>query len=238
MKITVIGDIHGNKYALDCVLLHINNRDVDVIVSTGDLVGYLPYPNEVIDLIREHKIMVVQGNHDKVIAESRKINLDEINRMSTPEIHKSASAAFTNWCITNENREFLKNLCSKLVFECGDKKVVVVHGSPMRIDEYLYEEEEHLAQVSELISEDVIICGHTHIPYFKQVHGKYFINAGSVGKPKHGDSQGTYVIVEIKKGTVSCSIEEVEYDVNQMMQDIENHPMISDSLVDQLRQGK
>jgi putative phosphoesterase len=237
MKIAVIGDIHGNKYALKSVLEHIEKKDVDFIVSTGDLVGYMPYPNEVIDLIRKHKIIVVQGNHDKVIAESKKISLEEINNMSAQEIQKNASAAFTNWCISDEHREFLKGLCSKLVLEHADKKVIIAHGSPMRIDEYLYENEDHLEQISEKISEDIIICGHTHIPYFKRINEKYFINAGSVGKPKHGDSRGTYVIAMIEKEMVSCSIEKVEYNVNQIIQDIENNRMISDSLIEMLRQG-
>ena len=147
MKIAVIGDIHGNKYALLSVLEHIEKKDVDFIVSTGDLVGYMPYPNEVIDLIRKHKIIVVQGNHDKVIAESKKISLEEINNMTALEIQKNASATFTNWCISDENRKFLKNLSSKLILECRDKKIIIVHGSPMRVDEYLYENEDHLVQL-------------------------------------------------------------------------------------------
>lgn len=113
----------------------------------------------------------------------------------------------------------------------------IAHGSPMRIDEYLYENEYYLEQISEKISEDIIICGHTHIPYFKRINEKYFINAGSVGKPKHGDSRGTYVISTIEKEMISCSIEKVEYNVNQMIQDIKNNPMISDSLIEMLRQG-
>ena len=238
MKIAVIGDIHGNKYALLSVLEHIEKKDVDFIVSTGDLVGYMPYPNEVIDLIRKHKIIVVQGNHDKVIAESKKISLEEINNMTTLEIQKNASAAFTNWYISDENRKFLKNLSSKLVLECGDKKIIIVHGSTMRIDEYLYENEDHLVQLSEKISEDIIICGHTHIPYFRNINRKYFINAGSVGKPKHGDSRSAYVIIDIDKDKVSCSVEKVEYNVNQMIKDIENNRMISEGLIEMLRQGE
>lgn len=237
MKIAVIGDIHGNKYALESVLEHIEKRDVDFIVSTGDLVGYMPYPNEVIDLIRKKRIIVVQGNHDKVIAESKKISLEEIMNMSEYELQKNASAAFTIWCISDENRKFLKNLCSKLVLEYGNKKIIIVHGSPISIDEYLYENEDHLAQVSEKISEDIIICGHTHIPYFKRINEKYFINAGSVGKPKHGDSRATYVIATLENDVISCSIEKVKYNVDQMIKDIENNQMISDGLVEMLRQG-
>ena len=73
MRFAVIGDIHGNKYALESVLKDIEDKDVDFIFSTGDLVGYMPYPNQVIDLIREHKICSVQGNHDRAIANGNKV---------------------------------------------------------------------------------------------------------------------------------------------------------------------
>ena len=68
MKFAVIGDIHSNKYALESVLEDIKERNVDFIISTGDLVGYLPYPNEVIDLLRRHSVLSVKGNHDEFIS--------------------------------------------------------------------------------------------------------------------------------------------------------------------------
>lgn len=236
MKFAVIGDIHGNKYALESVLQHIQSNDVDFIVSTGDLVGYLPYPNEVIEMMRKHKVLVVQGNHDKVIAESEKISLEEINRMSDIEIQKNASAVFTNWSISDENRNYLKGLSNKISLNYKDKQICIVHGSPKRIDEYLYENDEKLKEISDETSENIIICGHTHVPYFRFLNGKYFINAGSVGKPKHGDSRSTYVIVTIED-QVSCSIERVEYDVAQITEDIRSNKMISNDLIELLEQG-
>lgn len=240
MKFAVVGDIHGNKYALESVLEHIENKNVDFVVSTGDLVGYMPYPNEVIDIIRSHKIIAVQGNHDKVISESKNISLEELNAMSIQDIQKNASAAYTNWCINEANRKFLRNLCAELVIKIGNKTIMIVHGSPLRIDEYLFKNEEYLIEISEKVQADIIICGHTHIPYFVKVNEKWFVNAGSVGKPKHGDGRSTYVIVEIdiEKEEVTCSIEKVEYNVSQMIKDIEKNPMISVGLVEMLQQGR
>ena len=237
MKFAVIGDIHGNQYALDSVLEHIKHKDVDFIISTGDLVGYMPFPNEVINVIRSHNIMAIQGNHDKVIGLSKRISSEEIGIMSLQDIQKNASAAYTNWCITDENRAYLNGLSTKLVLELGDKKIMIVHGSPFRIDEYLYEDEGQLAQLSEKITEDIIISGHTHIPYYRRINEKYFINAGSVGKPKHGDARSTYMIVDIDSESVTCSIEKVEYDVASILQNIKENPMISNALIEMLQQG-
>lgn len=237
MKFAVIGDIHGNKYALESVLKDIDLKNVDFIISTGDLVGYMPYPNEVIELLKKKKVLVVQGNHDKFIAESEKITDSEIEKMSNEEIQCNASAAFTNWIISNENRNYLNNLTNKLHLECNGRKISIVHGSPMKIDEYLYEDKENLSKISELINEDVVICGHTHIPYHFEVNNKHFINAGSVGKPKHGDDRSTYVIVEVTNKTVKCTIEKVSYNLEEMIADIECNPMISDNLISMLKEG-
>lgn len=237
MRFAVIGDIHGNKYALESVLKDIDSKNIDFIVSTGDLVGYMPYPNEVIELIRKNRVVVVQGNHDRAIAECKKISTNEIEKMTDEDIQKKASRAFTNWVLTDENRTYLKNLTSKLSLEVEGVKVVIVHGSPMSIDEYLYEDEEKLSKLTEVIHEDVIICGHTHVPYSLTVKDKVFINAGSVGKPKHGDYHSTYVVVEIKDGVVCSSIEKANYDVELMVRDIKNNRMISNELITMLQEG-
>ncbi|WP_252232106.1 YfcE family phosphodiesterase [Clostridium sp. ZBS15] len=237
MKFAVIGDIHGNKYALEKALIDINNKNVDFIISTGDLVGYMPYPNEVIKLIRKNNVIVVKGNHDKYISECNKISTEIINKMADLEIQKSASLAFTNWIISDENRDYLKALMNKLCIEHEGIKIVVVHGSPFLIDEYVYGNDNCLANIGKLVNEDVIICGHTHIPYFKKINNKYFINSGSIGKPKHGESLGTYVIVDILNGSVKCTIEKVEYDVELMIKDIECNRMISNDLISMLRKG-
>lgn len=71
MRFAVIGDIHSNIYALESVIEDIREKKVDFIVSTGDLVGYLPFPNEVIELIRKERVVAIQGNHDQAIARAK-----------------------------------------------------------------------------------------------------------------------------------------------------------------------
>lgn len=108
MRFAVIGDIHSNIFALENVLKDITTKNVDFIVPTGDLVGYLPFPNEVIKMIGEYGILAVQGNHDKYIAMHQKIQDAEIESMSDDEIQNSASAIFTSWKITEENNNDIK----------------------------------------------------------------------------------------------------------------------------------
>lgn len=237
MRFAVIGDIHSNKYALESAIADINKRDVDFIVSTGDLVGYLPFPNDVIELIRKNKIMVVQGNHDRFIGESTKVIQEDLAGISDNDIQSNASSYFTNLTITDDNRKYLSNLPNRITIDCNGLKILIVHGSPRAIDEYLYEDSGILRSLLESIDEDIIICGHTHIPYHFNLNKKHIINAGSVGKPRHGTSMSTYVIVEIISGEVKSETIEVSYDLFKVIDSIKENQMISNKLINMLEQG-
>ncbi|MDD4238862.1 MAG: metallophosphoesterase family protein, partial [Desulfotomaculaceae bacterium] len=116
------------------------------------------------------------------------------------------------------NKEFLRNLPVEVCFRAGKFEVMIVHGSPLQLNEYLYEgaKPEYLMELLNIFHCDVLICGHTHVPYHKVLNpGKHVINAGSVGKPKHGDPQAAYVIIEFGE-TVEVHIQKVAYDVESM----------------------
>ena len=234
MRLAVIGDIHGNIYALEAVYEDIKNKNIDFVVSTGDLVGYMIYPNEVIEFLKENKIASIQGNHDKFIAKGKKI--EDISIFSQDEVQKNASEIYTNYVLKDENREFLRNLPEEIRIKKGNFNILIVHGSPRKIDEYLYEDGENLLEIVVEVPENVIILGHTHIPYVKNIEGKYFVNAGSAGKPKHGNPKSTYVIVDLDE-EIKVTIEEVSYDYEKMIRDIEKNEYISQKLIPMLREG-
>lgn len=236
MKFAVIGDIHGNIFALESVLQDIKKWDVDYILGTGDLVGYLPYPNEVIEKIREERIICVQGNHDEMIGKLMPED-KSYNELSQEEIQSNASRLYTNRVIKESNRDYLKQMPKSISMECGHFKIAVVHGSPEDNKEYIYNDKKTLEVWSQKLESDVLICGHTHVPYFKKVSGKYFVNAGSVGKPKHGNGNATYVIVEIIDKEIKCEMREVAYDIEGISKAIQNEPMISNELIKILENG-
>lgn len=234
MKIAVISDIHSNNYALEKVLDDIECVDVDTIVCTGDIVGYMPSPNKVIDLLRRYKIMCIKGNHDQYTMSLKSLSKKEFEAIDVKDIQRSASAIYTNYVLSDENRYYLNHLPQSLEMSIGNYSVLFVHGSPRAIDEYMYNDTDCLLEISELVENNVIISGHTHIPYWKKVNNKHIINAGSVGKPKHGNSNATYVILSIEKSNLDVEIREVSYDVEAMKNDILKNKYFSDKLIDSI----
>ncbi|OOM73941.1 metallophosphoesterase family protein [Clostridium sp. BL-8] len=214
MKIAVISDIHANVYALINLLEDIDVEKVDTIICLGDLVGYGPHPNEVISMVRRRHILCIKGNYDSSVVDNEYSYIREtrINSFSLP---------WTVRELREENRLFLENLPSTLTLNIMNKKLLFVHGSPDKINEYLLKDEDKTLEVMSSISEDVLICAHTHIPGMKEFGSKVYINCGSVGKPKIGRPNSTYCILNInKEDGMKVQIKEIQYPYKRIIKDM------------------
>lgn len=244
MKIAVISDIHSNIYALDSVLADIETKDVDMIVCTGDLVGYGTRPNEVIQTLRKNKIFTIIGNYDDAIG-----NLKIVCGCDYPDPKDAEKAGlsmhFTGQTTKVENKEYLRNLPKELIFNFDKKTIRFVHGSTRLINEYLKENSKEADEVMSELVEDILVCGHTHIPYVKYYGEKLLVNAGSVGKPKTGNPNANYVIIDIKNedeiaktpSSVEVEIIEVKYDFERIANEIEENEILPNDFARLIREG-
>lgn len=236
MKIAVISDIHSNIYALEEVLKDIKNRNVDLVVCTGDLVGYGTRPNEVINLIRENKILTIMGNYDDAIGNQKiACGCDYSNQKDLE--NAGLSMSFTASETTDYNKEFLRNLLDEVVIKVSNNTIRFVHGSPRFINEYLKEDSKEAIEVMNDLKEDILVCGHTHIPYIKKYGEKLLVNAGSVGKPKTNNSNSNYVTIEIIGNNVNVDILEIEYDYEKFAKEIEENEILPNDFARLIRQG-
>lgn len=215
MKIAVISDIHGNIFALNEVLKDIEKQNVNYTICLGDLVGYGCNPNEVVERIRNEKIPCIKGNYDASVIDKDYtfIRENEVNSFSLPWAVKT---------VTDENIDFLKELPSSITLEFNDQKIQFVHGSPRKINEYLTEDYDKIYEVINEFNYDVLVCAHTHIPYVRKVESKTIINDGSVGKPKNGTPNGTYLILNITEDSLIPEIHSVSYDYKRIMDIMKN----------------
>lgn len=244
MKIAVISDIHSNIYALDSVLADIDTKYVDATVCTGDLVGYGTRPNEVIETLKKNKILTIIGNYDDAIG-----NLKIVCGCDYPDPKDAEKAGlsmhFTGQTTTNENKEYLRNLPKELIFTFDNKTIRFVHGSTRLINEYLKENSKEADEVMSELVENILVCGHTHIPYTKYYGEKLLINAGSVGKPKTGNPNANYVIINIKnkdeisktQSSVDVEIIEVKYNFEKMAKEIEENEILPNDFARLIREG-
>jgi putative phosphoesterase len=220
MRIAIIADVHSNIFSLNEVLLDIDNRNIDLTLCMGDLVGYATFPNEVIDTIRENKILTIKGNYDEAVGEELMVC-----GCDYPDPKDAENAGLSlNWTIDetrDDNKEFLRGLPKEVKMSFEGKTILFVHGSPRKINEYLKENSQEAKEVMADLEADILVCGHTHKPYYKMYGNKMLVNAGSAGKPKTGNPMANYVVIDLKGEEANIEIYEVEYDFEQTAKAIE-----------------
>jgi putative phosphoesterase len=214
MRIAILSDIHSNLHALEAVLADVARLKPDQILCLGDLVDYGAYPNEVIELIRERNIPTVMGNCDEGVG----FDLNErslAHRTAEDARVSRASLRWTRERTTPAHKEFLRGLPLQLRQNLAGVHVMSVHGSPRKIDEYVYQNRPAATfeQLAKLAGCDVLLFGHTHLPYRRRVGRTLFVNAGSVGRPKDGDPRAGYAVLQLERHR-KVEFRRVAYDVH------------------------
>jgi putative phosphoesterase len=212
-RVAVITDIHANLPALEAALERIDELGIDRVYCGGDLVGYGPHPNEVCALIEERRIPTIYGNYDHAIARDEH---DCGCAYITPH-DRAVGQQSVEWTLVNtsqSSKDFMRELPFDLRFGLGEHEIHLVHGSPRKVNEYLFEAKpdslyERLAGAETARS---LVFGHTHKPWVREIAGVQFVNCGSVGKPKDGDPRGAFAILTAAPGIPEVAIERVDYD--------------------------
>ncbi|MBN2335598.1 metallophosphoesterase family protein [Candidatus Bathyarchaeota archaeon] len=220
MRIAVFSDVHANIQALRNVLTDIRAQKPDMVCCLGDLVGYGPRPNEAVALLKEMETPTIMGNYDDGVGNER----GDCGCAYVTPVDKANGQKSIDWttaAVTADYKKYLRGLRSEIRLEAGGHRVLMVHGSPRRINEYLHADrpEASLRRLLEPLDVDVLVCGHTHVPYHRVVDGVHVVNDGSVGKPKDGDPRACYALITLGD-EVEVEFRRVEYPVEQVMAEI------------------
>lgn len=245
MKYALISDIHGNLPALDAVLDDIARRQPDAIYHLGDLVGYAPWPNEVVSRLGEHGIPGVAGNYDSTVATDYK----HCGCRYEDEQQEELSHQSYEWTRANVTMETKRALCAlpfridirPLGGHVSGPTLTLLHGNQALNTVYVTEDrtDDFLSKMGGGVgarSGDVIAFGHTHKPWHRLVDEVHFVNTGSVGRPKDGDWRAGYVMLTVTANGVDVEIVRVEYDVERAAKAI-IESTLPDELAAYLRSG-
>jgi protein phosphatase len=193
MRILIVSDLHGNAQALDVL-----PTEYDQLWVLGDLVNYGPDPAIVVDFVRENANVVVRGNHDNAIG----YKTDP--RCSEPFRHMAdAMARFTDRQLSSDQKEYLKNLPLTEIVEVEGTRFFLCHATPSDpLFAYCLPESDQWLSELAAADCDVLLCGHTHIPFVREIDGSLIGNPGSLGQPKIGRPEACYAILENNKITL------------------------------------
>ena len=233
--IALIGDVHANLPALNAVLANAEERGVTTIFNTGDLVGYGPYPEEVIRVLRSRGVISIAGNYDRSLCsewwmskeqegEASDMGWDTDSEESVIFQLKRDVSKWTYDALSPDSREYLAYLPEQIRKTVYNRKFLLVHGSPSSITEYITSEtpKTRLLEIANSSNAHIIVSGHAHMPFVGEVNQVHFINTGSVGRSEDGDPRACYALL-------SCTSENklvvehirVPYDINETISKME-----------------
>jgi len=212
MRIALIGDVHANLPALEAVLAHAAVNGVEVVWNIGDFTGYNAFPDEVVNLLHRSASINLIGNYDQ------KVLLVERKRKKWSQTKTPLKLLAFEWSyqqLSPANRAYLAQLPEQISTEEQGWQILLVHGSPQSIEEPLtpHTPDARLAELASQLTAQVVIFGHSHMPFVRQAVGICWINTGSVGRPDDGDPRATYALLDLAPGALAVSHHRVEYDV-------------------------
>jgi predicted phosphodiesterase len=247
VRYALISDVHANLPALEAVLDHIAAKpDITATYHLGDLVGYAPWPDETVALLRSRGLDGISGNYDTTVATGYK-HCGCKYEDPLQEKLSHLSFAWTKEHTSPETKRFLGALPFRLDVKpngghAPGPTIVLVHGTPTLNTVYWTEDRPdsfclQMASLAGAKSGDVIAFGHTHLPWHREVDGIHFVNTGTVGRPKDGDWRAGYAVLDIGDGKVGVEFVRTEYDVEKTMRAIRESDL-PDDLAEFLRTGK
>lgn len=207
MVLGLISDVHANIVALEAVMKKFDEYGVDTIICLGDLVGYGPAPNEVIELIRKKRVICTLGGSDERVA------FDFIGARRRRGV-ADKTIEWTHTVIDKDNLNYLRSLPVQARLRTPAGRLRYFHtgiNSPsesLKIGETVAEQ----MKVLEECRCQILAIGKTHVPLTKELKTGWIINPGSVGLTLNGEPGADYAILEISKNEVKVTMDKVEYD--------------------------
>ena len=224
MRIAVLADIHSNLPALQAVLRDVDATRVDQVWVAGDLVGYNPWPNEVIEVLRDRKVRAIRGNHDRAVLSGDTSWFNDL---------AAAAIRWTRITMAPGSVGYLASLEDRARFSLPHGTVAMFHGSPRNDDEYVmpWAADEALMKLAQA---PFVILGHTHVPMAFSSRYGILVNPGSVGQPRDSDPRAAWALLE----TATGGVEErrVPYDIGSVVAEIHKAGLPAE-LAERLRWG-
>ena len=236
MRIGLISDIHANLQALEAVLEHLRENQVDTIWNMGDSVGYGAYPDEVLERIYQDAILSILGNYDRKVLRIKK----KEKKWAEHKIPEKLLAF--HWAykqLSQTCRDYLSSLPEQIRMNIDGWKILIVHGSPVSREEHLTPStpERRLEELSTIAEAQIVFCGHSHQPFSRQASETWFINPGSVGRPDDGDYRTSHAILDLDANRINVIHYRLDYDVTAATREIRRRGL-PEEFATMLEQGR
>ena len=236
MNVALLGDVHANLPALEAVLAHARDQGAEAIWNAGDFVGYGAFPDEVVQRLQQENALSILGNYDiKVLGFKQK----KKKRRKRKQLERYLAFKWARENLSKKSRKYLRFLTREIRLKVKGQRILLTHGSPASNEEALTPgtPEKRLRELAQMAKVDVVVCGHSHQPFVRQVDGVWFINTGSVGRPDDGDPRACYAILQIDSKEINVEHFRLEYDIDRAVAAIRGRNL-PESFAQMMLQGR
>ena len=237
MRLALFGGVYSNHLALAAALQAVQRRGVDVVWCLGDLGAFGPHPDRVFPLLHDHGVRCLQGNYDDSIGHA----LDDCQCGYTDPRDNHFAQLSYDYTLANTsdaNRAWLRTLPEHAVIEAGGLRVLLCHGSPRRVNEFVWQSNSSTAFLARLCDESAadVICGtHTGLHWHRELPparerphiARHWVNVGAIGRPANDGRTCVWItILTIEGGRCEVEFVPIEYDHHQLASEMraENLP--------------
>ncbi|WP_299183493.1 metallophosphoesterase family protein [uncultured Neptuniibacter sp.] len=215
--VLVFGGPYSNLPATEAVRAVAGAREIppERVICTGDLVAYCASPAQTVSLIQAWGCPVVMGNCEESLASDAQDCGCGFDQDSTCSLLSVEWYRFAKREVLLEQTRWMASLPRQLSFTLQGKRFTVIHGSASRINEFIFASSDpaYKAQQLRLTQSDVLIGGHSGIPFGQQVDNGFWLNSGVIGMPANdGTREGWYLLLTPKADGVEASWHRLSYD--------------------------
>ncbi len=222
-KIALIGGVYSNYLALEATIADAKSRGADAIFCLGDLGAFGPHPDRVFPLLQQNNIAVVQGNYDNSIGNNLK---DCQCGYTDPRDNYFARLSYDyTYANTSEaNKQWMKDLPAEIRFNMGKYRVLLCHGSPRKMNEFLWDSTtptHFLEKLCEDFQADIICATHTGLHWQRSLESdRHFANVGVIGRPENnGETHVGYMMLTVNPQPVFEYIP-ISYDYQRLAKEM------------------
>jgi predicted phosphodiesterase len=223
-RVAVFGGVYNNALALHATLADARKHDVEAVFCLGDMGGFGPHPDRVFPLLKDHGVLAIQGNYDESLAQGR---TDCGCGYTDPRDNHFAriSYEYTFANTSDANKRWLGALPGQRRIHLGEHRVLMCHGSPRVINEFLWESATPSGLLKRLLGQaeaDVLACTHTGIKWHRELpEGKHAVNVGVIGRPENDGSSNVWYTVLTAGPDLSVEFVPVHYDFETLARQME-----------------
>lgn len=222
-RIGLFGGVYSNFQSLEEFDRQVKSLKIpkNQLICTGDIVGYCGSPAECVETLQRWGVKSILGN----VEENLILGIDDcgcnFEEGSRCDLFSRQWFPFAQAQIQEKHLAYLRTLPHRLEFELGGKRVHVLHGSPDHISEFIFESTpwEKKQAFFDQLNTDIIIAGHTGLPFVQENNGKVWLNPGVLGMPANdGTPRVWFASLEVIDQQMECRFYAYEYDAGEANQ--------------------